>query len=665
MKRWLILALCCCACLTAFAREVVPLETGWKFRFGYQFNGNMWKGVTVPHTWNASDPEGAHPYTRTMGQYRLDIPLKEEWKGKRLFLRFKGAATVADVMFNNTWLGQHRGGYTAFCYEITPLADFAKGKKNTLRVRVSNAETSDVIPLSGDFTIFGGLYRGVDLIVTDAVCISPLDYASSGVAIEQKSLSDAEAQLTVRVALSNPTKQEQVVKVAVAGETFEGKGVDEAVISVTLKNPHRWNGVADPFLYTLTASVGEDSVTETFGVREIAFDANKGFFLNGKHLPLRGVCRHQEWEGLGSALTQKEHERDVEIMREMGANAVRLAHYPQAKEVYDACDRAGIVVWAEIPFVGPGGYDDEGYVPSPLLHENACQQLVEMIRQNRNHPSIILWGLFNELRPSPPRPVEILKTLHALAKKEDPTRPTAGATNGGIGATMNFVPDLIAWNRYDGWYGGMPKDLGKFLDAAHKQAPAFKIAISEYGAGASILHHEEPLRKPYAGSMWHPEAWQVEYHIGNWAEISKRPFVWGSFVWNLFDFAASHRREGDRKGINDKGLVTHDRKHFKDAFYFYKANWRDDVPVLHLCEKRFTDRQAQKIAVRAFSNVGEAELFINGKSQGVAKPTELCVLDWKDVPLAEGENKVELKAVSGKASDACTWSFKPQANAKP
>ena len=333
MKRWLILALCCCACLTAFAREVVPLETGWKFRFGYQFNGNMWKGVTVPHTWNASDPEGAHPYTRTMGQYRLDIPLKEEWKGKRLFLRFKGAATVADVMFNNTWLGQHRGGYTAFCYEITPLADFAKGKKNTLRVRVSNAETSDVIPLSGDFTIFGGLYRGVDLIVTDNVCISPLDYASSGVAIEQKSLSDAEAQLTVRVALSNPTKQEQVVKVAVAGETFEGKGVDEAVIPVTLKNPHRWNGVADPFLYTLTASVGEDSVTETFGVREIAFDANKGFFLNGKHLPLRGVCRHQEWEGLGSALTQKEHERDVEIMREMGANAVRLAHYPQAKEV--------------------------------------------------------------------------------------------------------------------------------------------------------------------------------------------------------------------------------------------------------------------------------------------------------------------------------------------
>jgi len=293
MKRWLILALCCCACLTAFAREVVPLETGWKFRFGYQFNGNMWKGVTVPHTWNASDPEGAHPYTRTMGQYRLDIPLKEEWKGKRLFLRFKGAATVADVMFNNTWLGQHRGGYTAFCYEITPLADFAKGKKNTLRVRVSNAETSDVIPLSGDFTIFGGLYRGVDLIVTDAVCISPLDYASSGVAIEQKSLSDAEARLTVRVALSNPTKQEQVVKVAVAGETFEGKGVDEAVIPVTLKNPHRWNGVADPFLYTLTASVGEDSVTETFGVREIAFDANKGFFLNGKHLPLRGVCRHQ------------------------------------------------------------------------------------------------------------------------------------------------------------------------------------------------------------------------------------------------------------------------------------------------------------------------------------------------------------------------------------
>lgn len=652
MKSALTLLLAGALCAVGFARETFPLNEGWKFRYGWNFAGPKWAPVTLPHTWNAADKEADHPYTRTLGIYKTDLAAKPEWKGKRVFLRFKGAATVADVMVNNRWLGQHRGGFTAFCYEITDL--LTPGKKVPLRVRVSNAETSDVLPLAGDFTVFGGLYRGVELIVADPVCISPLDHGGSGIAIRQEALSDAEARLTVRVRLSNPTGREQTVTVKVGDKAFEGKGVDEAVIPVTLANPRRWDGVRDPFLYTLTASVGGDSVTETFGVRDIRFDPAQGFFLNGRHLKLHGVCRHQEWEGKGSALTEAEHLRDAEIMRDMGANAVRLAHYPQAKELYDACDRAGLVVWAEIPFVGPGGYDDEGYVPSERLHENARQQLVEMIRQHGNHPSIVTWGLFNELRMSPD-PVPFLKELNALAKREDPTRPTTSATNLGMDAPLTFVTDLIAWNRYDGWYGGMPKHLGAFLDATHKKHPKLRIAISEYGAGASTLHHEEQIRKPSAPGKFHPEAWQTEYHILNWAELSKRDFVWGSFIWNLFDFAASHRTEGDRNGINDKGLVTHDRKTFKDAFFFYKANWRDDVPVLHLCEKRFTQRQADKVFVRAFSNVGPAELFVNGKSCGVAQPDALRTLTWKAVPLAPGENKVELRSADGKVTDSCVW----------
>lgn len=651
-KPFLFLLSVCAFCATGIARETLSLNDGWKFRYGWNFAGPKWAPVTLPHTWNTADAEADHPYTRTLGIYRTDLAVPSEWKGKRVFLRFKGAATVADVMVNDRWLGQHRGGYTAFCYEITDL--LTPGKKVPMRVRISNAETTDVLPLAGDFTVFGGLYRGVELIVTDPLCISPLDHGSSGVTIRQDSLTDAEARLSVHVRLLNPTGKEQTVTVEVAGKTFEGKGVTEATIPVTLPNPRRWDGVRDPFLYTLTAKVSTDSVTETFGVREFRFDPDKGFFLNGRPLRLRGVCRHQEWEGKLSALTEAEHLRDVEIMRDMGANAVRLAHYPQAKELYDACDRTGLIVWAEIPFVGPGGYDDEGYVPSERLHENARQQLVEMIRQHGNHPSIVTWGLFNELRMRPD-PTPFLKELNALAKQEDPTRPTVAASNLGMDAPLTFVTDLIAWNRYDGWYGGMPKNLGAFLDAVHKKHPRLRIAISEYGAGASILHHEEAIRKPNASGKFHPEAWQTEYHILNWAELSKRDFVWGSFIWNLFDFAASHRTEGDRNGINDKGLVTHDRKTFKDAFWFYKANWRDDIPVLHLCEKRFVERKADKIFVRAFSNVGPAELFVNGKSAGIAEPDAHRVLTWKSVALNPGENVIALRAVNGKASDTCRW----------
>ena len=638
----------------ALARETLPLNEGWQFRYGWNFAGPKWERVVLPHTWNRDDAEADHPYTRTLGIYKTRLHMRPEWQGKRVFIRFKGAASIADVQFNDVWLGQHRGGYTAFCYELTPYLP-PPGKQAELRVRVSNAETSDVLPLAGDFNVFGGLYRDVELIVADPVCISPLDHGSSGVRIRQDALSDSEARLTVTVALANPTGQPQTVAVEVAGRTFTAQGVDEAVILVSIPTPRRWDGLADPFLYTLTARVGTDSVTETFGVRDIRFDQDEGFFLNGRHLPLRGVCRHQEWEGKLSALTPAEHLRDVEIMREMGANAVRLAHYPQDEAIYDACDRAGLIVWAEIPFVGPGGYDDEGYIPSDRLHENARQQLVEMIRQHGNHPSIVTWGLFNELRMAPD-PVPFLRELNALAKREDPTRPTVAASNLGQDAPLTFVTDLIAWNRYDGWYGGMPVNLGQFLDATHRSHPALRIAVSEYGAGASAKHHEERLRKPNASGRFHPEAWQTEYHILNWAELSKRPYVWGSFIWNLFDFSASHRTEGDRDGINDKGLVSHDRKTFKDAFYFYKANWRDDVPVLHLCEKRFTKRQADKIFVRAFSNVGPAELIVNGQSLGLATPDALRVLTWKDVPLHPGDNHILLRTPDGKITDACLWS---------
>lgn len=329
-------------------------------------------------------------------------------------------------------------------------------------------------------------------------------------------------------------------------------------------------------------------------------------------------------------------------MLEMGVNAVRLAHYPQATYFYDLMDKYGIIVWAEIPFVGPGGYNDKGYVDSPAFRSNGKEQLKELIRQHYNHPSICVWGLFNELTEFGDNPVEYIQELNKLAHQEDPTRPTTSASN--QMGDLNFITDAIAWNRYDGWYSGTPADLGKWLDGMHNRHPEICIAISEYGAGASIYQQQDSLTKTIPASWWHPENWQTYYHMENWKAISSRPYLWGSFVWNMFDFGAAHRTEGDRPGINDKGLVTFDRKTRKDAFYFYKANWNRKEPMLYLAGKRNMTRFQHLQTIIAFTNQPEAELFVNGKSYGKAIADRFSILTWENVELQPGKN--EIKAVS-------------------
>ena len=341
-------------------------------------------------------------------------------------------------------------------------------------------------------------------------------------------------------------------------------------------------------------------------------------------------------------------------MLEMGVNSVRLAHYPQATYFYDLMDKNGIIVWAEIPFVGPGGYNDKGFVDLPAFRANGKEQLKELIRQHYNHPSICVWGLFNELTEIGDNPVEYIKELNVLAHQEDATRPTTSASN--QMGDLNFITDVIAWNRYDGWYGGTPADLGKWLDGMHKKHPKICIAISEYGAGASIYHQQDSLTKTIPTSWWHPENWQTYYHIENWKTISSRPYVWGSFVWNMFDFGAAHRTEGDRPGINDKGLVTFDRKVRKDAFYFYKANWNKEEPMLYLAGKRNIIRSQRLQTIIAFTNQPEAELFVNGKSCGKAAADQYAVLEWKNVELQSGEN--EIKVVSTNKKQPLSDSFR-------
>ena len=353
------------------------------------------------------------------------------------------------------------------------------------------------------------------------------------------------------------------------------------------------------------------------------------------------------------------HDEDAAIMVEMGANAVRLAHYPQATYFYDLMDKYGIVTWAEIPQIGPGGYQDQGYINQPSFRENGKEQLKELIRQHYNHPSICFWGLFNELKTIGDNPTEYIEELNDLAHQEDPTRLTTSASFLSYDDDINKVTDVIAWNQYFGWYGGSPSDMRKWLDANHKAHPEYKIAISEYGAGASIYHQQDSVKRGIASGWWHPENYQTYYHIGNWKALAERPFVWGSFIWNLFDFGAAHRVEGDRPGINDKGLVTFDRKVKKDAFYFYKANWNTEEPFVYITN-RHRDRSLAVTDIMIFSNQPEVELFVNGKSLGRQKPDEYATFKWKGVALQDGENTIEARSTQKKnpVNDKVVWTVK-------
>lgn len=664
---------------TVFAsRKEILLNNDWNFRFWHQVQYKSEQRVNLPHTWNSGDAlSGKQDYFRGVGNYDKKIFIKPEWKGKRLFLRFEGVNSIANVFINATHVGEHRGGYGAFVFEITDKVKY--GADNTVLVKVNNALQLDIMPLVGDFNFYGGIYRDVNLIITDPVNISLTDYASPGVYLIQNKVTKEKADIKAKVLVSNGTSQAAPVKVNVKiwdgdkmvqqqdlSTTVDGNQLATAGLEMSIDKPHLWNGRKDPFMYRVEVTLSSggkvvDKVVQPLGLRFYRVDPEKGFFLNGEHLKLQGVCRHQDRAERGNALYKMHHDEDAEIMVEMGANAVRLAHYPQATYFYDLMDKYGIVAWAEIPFIGPGGYQDRGFVDQPSFRANGKEQLKELIRQHYNHPSICFWGLFNELKTIGDNPIEYIKELNELAHQEDPTRPTTAASFLSYDSDISKITDVIAWNQYFGWYGGNPSDMGKWLDANHKAHPEYKIAISEYGAGASIYHQQDSVKRGIAAGWWHPENYQTFYHIGNWQAIAERPFVWGSFIWNLFDFGAAHRTEGDRAGINDKGLVTFDRKVKKDAFYFYKANWNKEDAFVYITNRRHRDRTLPVTDIMVFSNMPEVELFVNGKSVGKQSPDGYATFQWKGVQLAEGENVVEARAAQKRQSsivDRVVWSVR-------
>ncbi len=653
-------------------RETIDFNGSWKFVKGgaidcnkVQYDDSAWATLDLPHTWNNLDgQDGGSNYYRGTGWYRKHFLIGSEYKNKQLYIQFEGVNTVAEVWINDKYVGKHEGGYATFRFDITAFVEF--NKANLIAVKVDNSHNANIPPLSADFTFFGGIYRDVSLIAADKLSVSLMDYGSQGVYVTATNVSKESADISVKVKLTNnygtykdvtlktviSDAENNIVKTLSNKFRLKEKIQTEFVQNTVIENPHLWNGLSDPYMYNVNVEIINndvclDSVTVPLGIRYFHVDPNKGFFLNGEYYDLYGVNRHQDRLDKGWAIGKAEHLEDFNLIKELGATAIRLAHYQHAQYFYDLCDANGMVIWAEIPLVNT-------ITKTPEFTENCKQQMTELIRQNYNHPSIMFWGVYNELSIKQGNETdELIKTLNDIVHTEDPVRISTCATNAGHDdASINWHTDITGFNIYYGWYGGNYNDLAWWLDYVQQHFPGKSFALSEYGAGSSIYFHSD---NPYSND--HTEEYQSLFHEAYYGAMKTRPFVWGKFIWNMFDFAVDNRDEGDTKGRNDKGLVTYDRKHKKDSFYYYKANWSKDMFV-HLCSKNFTERPNKDIEVKAYSNCEEVELRVNGVSMGTKK-SDGHIFKW-NVSLSNGDNLIEVYTkVNGGTQyyDSCTWAY--------
>lgn len=644
------------------------LSDGWRFlradAAGAEqpgFDDSEWDTVSLPHTWNAAD--GLQPnYYRGVGWYRLHVQLPRR-DATRRWLQFDGANLVTDVFVNGQALGEHKGGYATFRFDATDLMRAVQD--NLIAVKVNNARDLYVTPLDADYTFYGGLYRPVHLVQTQGLHLALDDFGSPGVYLTPQVANDG-GHVEVRAEAVNDGRDrarrvtaETVVRDAAgrvvmrlrsSAADLAQAGRTDLVASGVLRSPHLWNGRADPYLYRATISLFDredllDQVEQPLGFRWFGVDASQGFTLNGQPYALHGVNKHQDWQDKGWAIGEAEMNQDFALIEDIGATVVRLAHYQHPQHEYDLADHDGLLVWAEVPVINhitgplPDGTDPFG--------DNAKQQLVELIRQNYNHPSIFFWSVANEpTLSSGPNPRPLLNEMNDIVHLEDQTRVSTHASSetGQIIAT-----DVFGSNRYYGWYYGTLGDLAGWADGTHAQHSDWKIGLSEYGAGASVLFHSDTPR-----NQDHTEEYQSLFHEAYWQQLETRPFIWGTFVWVMFDFASAGRNEGDTRGINDKGLVTRDRQTPKDSYYWYRANW-NPAPLTHITSSRFNPRPRADITAKVYSNAGAVKLFLNGVPQG-AQASDNHIFQWQ-LTLAPGDNVVRAIGSNGSV-DTVTWTYK-------
>lgn len=603
-------------------RTTINLNADWRFCKTAQVSAIFpadWERVNLPHTWNAVDgQDGGNDYWRGTAAYCKHFARPDMPEDACCFLSFQGAAMTAEVFLNGQRLARHEGGYSTFRVDVTACLQ----EENLLCVTVDNSKNDRVYPQKADFTFYGGLYRDVEMIITPARHFELVKDGTPGIKVTPILKGDM-AEVTVETWQNT----DDPVILTVGDEIKEAasqNGHAQAVF--TLNTPHLWDGIDDPFLYEATASLPSgDEINTRFGVRSIAFDAEKGFLLNGRVYPLRGVSRHQDRAGLGSALTIKEHQEDMAFIREIGANTVRLAHYQHAQAFYDLCDENGLIVWAEIPYITEH---------MPNGRENTLSQMRELITQCYNHPSIVCWGLSNEVAVHGITDdlLENHRLLNDLCHRMDATRPTTMAHAFMLehDSPLTNLPDIASYNLYFGWYLGELSQNNSFFDAYHAKYPDRVMGFSEYGADANPqFHASQPERGDYT------EEYQCVYHEHLLNCIERHPWLWATHVWNLFDFAADGRDEGGKKGVNQKGLVTMDRKLRKDAFYLYKAAWSKQ-PFVHLCGSRYAERAEAETEIKVYSNQPEVALMVDG--QLIGKQTGSRVFTWR-IPL-KGEHTI-------------------------
>lgn len=633
-------------------RNIVNLNRDWRFiqedaGLPEEFPSH-WKQIDLPHTWNAVDGhDGNGSYARGRFWYAKSFrkPV-QPLEGGRVYVEIPAAGQQAEVFVNGTSVICHEGGYSTFRADITDLC--REDEDNLLAIACSNENKSSVYPQSADFTFYGGLYRGVNLISVPkthfeleyyggpGIQITPRPCEDGGAMFEMESwIADGDENFTVMYSVLNARGKEVAAGVRPA---------DDTKLTLYVPEAHLWE-IDDPYLYTVTATLQRrneayDEISAKVGVRSFSCDPEKGFIINGKEIPLRGVSRHQDQLYKGNALTREDHYEDARLIKELGANTIRLAHYQHSQDFYDACDEMGFVVWAEIPFISVMN-------PDPDAHQNCISQMKELIIQNYNHPSICFWGISNEILIGgiSDQLVENHKELNALCKELDPTRLTtiAHVTMTPVDSPIHDITDVESYNHYFGWYGGRMEDNGPWMDHFHEVHPKICLGLSEYGCEGIITYHgPNPACKDYS------EEYQALYHEHMAKMLDERPWIWSSHVWNMFDFGCAARDEGGVAGRNNKGLMTMDRKTKKDSYYIYQAYWSKE-PVLHLCGRRYAQRAGDTTEIRVYSNQPSVALYLNGKLLEEKSADKVFVFR---AALEEGQNTVT--AVSGDLKDSMT-----------
>ena len=651
MKRYIATLLLLAICASTQAREVFPLNEGWRFFFKSENSSDNARHVTLPHTWN-TDTGGTGYFLETTANYQNDMYIPAEWATKRLFVKFYGVQSVADVFVNGYYVGGHKGGGTAFALEITDKIRF--GSDNALLVVVSNNYCDDVLPTSTDMNLYGGIYREAELILTEKTAVSPLYLGSDGILVRQNSVGEDRVEGEAEIHLVTGGENSCVLTLDITAPDgsrvfskrqkarLDGKPV---TIPFSVDAPRLWSP-ANPALYRVSVSIGDTTVTDSVavrtGFRSIAATPAGGFAINGIRIPIHGVTLYHDNAISGGALIAPDYEADLGQIRTLGANALRSAVMPHAQYLYDRCDELGMLVWVDAPFHRSSFLGDVAYYATPQFEQNGLQQLQEIIAQNYNHPSVVMWGIFSRLWTRGNDVTPYLGKLNAAAHALDPSRPTVACSD--QDGNINFITDLIVWRQDVGWRKGTTDDVTVWRDQLQKGWSHLRSGIC-YG-GSGFIGHKSYTAQAAPRANWMPEERQTHFHEQYAKNLQNDSLFWGTWINNMFDYGSVRRPYG----VNGAGLVTIDRRERKDAFYLYKALWNKEEPTLHITDKRRTLRDGERQAFHIYSSAGAPTLLAGADTLAV---TEYAACQYRTDSVSL-RGTVEIKAIAGPLRDSVT-----------